>query len=194
MDQHYTKSPFFYQLLLYPHNRFLCMHVRVKVLRYLLWKPSYSRAIVEQGIKSSWSAGVCVCVAACNYTGNQIYVHNPVLTEKYITITCNDLEWDHACQETWSTNNLMHLCLPPAVGDSLACKRVPRYTHAATGKTRMQRSCNVFAMSHLWVSNSEGIKLGAHLMYIVLKRIVQYSNIWLWQYPSNVAARIRISV
>ena len=39
------------------------------IMVYLVWKPNYNRAIVEQRIKSSWSAGVCVC--SCDYTGKQ---------------------------------------------------------------------------------------------------------------------------
>ena len=37
--------------------------VNLQIIKDLVWKPSYNKAIVEQGIKSSWSAGVCVCVA-----------------------------------------------------------------------------------------------------------------------------------
>ena len=32
------------------------------IIKELVWKPSFSKAIVKQGIKSSWSAGVCVAV------------------------------------------------------------------------------------------------------------------------------------
>ena len=34
--------------------------VNLQIIKDLVWKPSYNKAIVEQGIKSSWSAGVCV--------------------------------------------------------------------------------------------------------------------------------------
>ena len=38
--------------------------VHLQIIKNLAWKPSYNRAIVEQGIKSSWST-------CCNYTWEQ---------------------------------------------------------------------------------------------------------------------------